>query len=113
MGLSAARSLSRRGWSVDVLEAGPAIGHPLAGSKGDARIFRLGYRESHYVEMAIAARSLWRELEGEVGRRLLHVTGQLSFGKADEVDAVAASLAHHGEPAERLTRHQARDRYPE
>jgi sarcosine oxidase len=113
LGLSAARSLARRGWSVEVLEAGDTIGHPLAGSKGDARIFRLGYPEPHYVEMAIAARSLWRELEGEVGRRLLHVTGQLSFGEADEVDAVAASLARHGEPAERLTPRAVRARYPD
>ena len=47
LGLAAARSLSRRGWSVDVLEAGDGIGHPLSGSKGDARIFRLGYPEPH------------------------------------------------------------------
>jgi sarcosine oxidase len=113
LGLSAARALSRRGWSVDVLEAGDAIGHPLAGSKGDARIFRLGYPEPHYVEMAIAARTLWRELEEEVGRRLLQVTGQLSFGETDEVDAVASSLARHGEPVERLTRREAYARFPE
>jgi sarcosine oxidase len=113
LGLSAARSLSQRGWSVHVLEAGDTIGHPLAGSKGDARIFRLGYPEPHYVEMALAARALWRELEGEVGRRLLHVTGQLSFGEPDEVDAVAASLARHGEPAERLTPREMRARFPE
>jgi sarcosine oxidase len=113
LGLSAARSLSRRGWSVEVLEAGASIGHPLAGSKGDARIFRLGYPEPQYVEMAIAARTLWRVLEAEAGRRLLHVTGQLSFGEADEVDAVAAALARHGEPAERLTQREARARFPE
>ena len=40
LGLSAAWSLSRRGWTVDVLEAAGAVGHPLSGSKGDARIFR-------------------------------------------------------------------------
>jgi sarcosine oxidase len=113
LGLSAARSLSRRGWSVEVLEAADAIGHPLAGSKGDTRIFRLGYPEPHYVEMAIAARALWRELEGEVGRPLLHVTAQLSFGESAEVDAVAASLARHGEPAERLTQREARARFPD
>ncbi len=56
LGLSAARSLTRRGWSVEVLEAGDTVGHPLSGSKGEARIFRLGYPEPHYVEMAVAAR---------------------------------------------------------
>jgi sarcosine oxidase len=113
LGLSAARSLARRGWSVEVLEAADTIGHPFAGSKGDARIFRLGYPEPHYVEMAIAARALWHELEGQVGRPLLHVTGQLSFGEADEVAAVAASLARHGEVAEPMTQGEARARFPE
>ena len=79
LGLSAAWSLSRRGWSVDVLEAASTVGHPLSGSKGDARIFRLGYREPHYVEMAVAARARWRELEDIAGRTLLHETGQLSL----------------------------------
>jgi sarcosine oxidase len=112
LGLCAARALTRRGWSIEVLEAGDLIGHPLSGSKGDARIFRLGYPEPHYVEMAIAARTLWRELEDEAGRRLLHVTGQLSFGDAAEVDAVAHSLARHGEPAERLAQRATRARFP-
>jgi sarcosine oxidase len=112
LGLSAARSLARRGWSVDVLEAGPTIGHPLAGSKGDVRIFRLGYPEPHYVEMAVAARALWRALEDEVGRPLLHVTGQLGLGEPAELDAVADSLVRHGEPAERLSARDAAARFP-
>jgi sarcosine oxidase len=112
LGLSAAWSLSRRGWSVEVLEAAGGVGHPLSGSKGDARIFRLGYREPRYVEMALAARTRWHELEDLSGRTLLHETGQLSFGRADEVDAVAAALARHGQPTERLTREEAATRCP-
>ena len=56
LGLSAAWALSRRSWSVLVLEAAAAVGHERSGSKGDARIFRLGYPEPHYVEMAVLAR---------------------------------------------------------
>ena len=56
LGLSAAWALTRRGWSVLVLEAAAAPGHERSGSKGDARIFRLGYPEPHYVEMAVLAR---------------------------------------------------------
>ena len=64
LGLSAAWALTRRGWSVDVLEAAGGIGHARSGSKGDARIFRLGYPEPHYVEMAVAGPArCWRELE--------------------------------------------------
>ena len=112
LGLSAAWSLARRGWSVDVLEAADAVGHPLAGSKGDARIFRLGYPEPHYVAMASAARTLWRDLEAESGRRLLHVTGQLSFGDSATVEALADSLADHDDAVEPMTRREAAARFP-
>ena len=57
LGLATARALARRGWRVLVLEAAGAPGHERAGSKGDARIFRLGYPEPHYVEMAALART--------------------------------------------------------
>jgi sarcosine oxidase len=112
LGLSAAWSLSRRGWSVDVLEAAGGRGHPLAGSKGDARIFRLGYPQPHYVAMASAARTLWRELEAQSGRALLHITGQLSFGDDQAVEALAASLAGHEDAVERMTRDEAAARFP-
>lgn len=112
LGLSAARSLSRRGWSVDVLEAADGIGHQVSGSKGDARIFRLGYPEPHYVEMATAARTQWRELEEQSGRRLLHVTGQLSFGDATTIEALAASLADHAGAVEPISRQEAAARFP-
>ena len=111
LGLSAAWSLSRRGWSVDVLEAADGIGHPLAGSKGDVRIFRLGYPDPKYVAMAIESRARWRELEASTGRNLLHVTGQLSFGDAESVEAVADSLTRHGERVEWLTASEARARF--
>lgn len=112
LGLSAAWSLSRRGWTVEVLEAAGGSGHPLAGSKGDARIFRLGYPQPHYVAMAKAAGTLWRELEAQSGRRLLHVTGQLSFGDAERITALAGSLADHENAAEPMTRQEARARFP-
>ena len=57
LGLSSAWALSRRGWDVVVLEAGTTPGHDRAGSKGDARIFRLGYPESHYAAMAVLAQA--------------------------------------------------------
>jgi sarcosine oxidase len=111
-GLAAAWSLSRRGWTVDVLEAADGVGHELAGSKGDARIFRLGYPELQYVGMAAAAGALWRELEEESGRRLLHVTGQLSFGDAAMLEALADALADHQGAVQPLTRREAEARFP-
>ena len=98
LGLAAAWALSERGWSVRVLDAGESAGHERCGSKGEARIFRLGYREARYVEMALLARNLWRSLEVASGRTLLRVTGQLSFGDAASVEDVGRALASHGVP---------------
>jgi sarcosine oxidase len=100
LGLSAAWALSRRGWSVRVFEAGASVGHERSGSKGEARIFRLGYREAHYVEMALLARDLWRSLESTSGRTLLQVTGQLSFGDPASVEDVSRALARHDVPGQ-------------
>ena len=111
-GLSAAWSLSRRGWAVDVLEAADHVGHVLAGSKGDARSFRLGYPELEYVAMAGAAGALWRELEHESGRQLLYITGQLSFGDTGMLEALADALADHPGAVVTLTQREAEARFP-
>ena len=103
LGLCAARALARRGWEVVVLEAAGTVGHARAGSKGDARIFRLGYPDPLYVEMALGARDLWLALEAAAGRPLLHTTGQVTFGDLAALDAIAAALAASGAPAEWLS----------
>jgi sarcosine oxidase len=107
LGLSAAWALTRRGWDVAVLEAADGVGHPRSGSKGDARIFRFGYPDPLYVEMAIRARALWRGLEAASGRRLLHGGGQMTWGDPAVLGAIAAALAAAGAPAEHLTPAQA------
>ena len=112
LGLSAAWALSRRHWRVTVLEAADVVGHDRSGSKGDARIFRLGYPEPVYVEMAIRARTLWRHLEAASGRQLLHGGGQVTFGDEASLDAIAASLAAVGSLAERLAPGEAARRFP-
>ena len=103
LGLCSARALARRGWRVLVLEAAAAVGHERSGSKGGARIFRLGYPDPLYVEMALGARDLWLALEAAAGRRLLHPTGQVTFGDGTALAAVAAALAASGAPAEWLS----------
>jgi sarcosine oxidase len=112
LGLSASWALTRRGWQVRVLDAGPALGHERSGSKGDARIFRLGYPEPHYVEMALRARVLWRALEASSGRQLLHEAGQLSFGDAGLVEDVRRALEVNDAPCAVLSTAQAADRFP-
>ncbi len=112
LGLSAAWALSRRHWSVTVLEAADAVGHDWSGSKGDARIFRLGYPEPVYVDMAVRARAFWHDLEAASGRRLLHGRGQVTFGDDASLDAIAAALAAAGSPSERLAPGEAARRFP-
>jgi sarcosine oxidase len=97
---------------VLVLEAAGAPGHARAGSKGDARIFRLGYPETHYVEMAQLARARWHDLEAATGRQLLHVTGQLTFGAEPALHAIAGALAAAGAPVERVSAATAARRFP-
>jgi sarcosine oxidase len=112
LGLSAAWALSRRHWRVTVLEAADTVGHDWSGSKGDARIFRLGYPEPVYVDMAVRARALWHDLEAASGRRLLHGRGQVTFGDDATLDAIAAALAAAGSPSERLAPGEAARRFP-
>jgi sarcosine oxidase len=97
---------------VTVLEAAGSIGHAGSGSKGEARIFRLGYPETLYVEMAIRAESLWRELEAATGRMLLRVTGQLSFGDDGALTSIAAALSAHDRATEMLTADDVTRRFP-
>ena len=95
-----------------VPEAAAALGHQRSGSKGDARIFRLGYPEPLYVEMALLARALWRALEADAGRPLLRVTGQVTFGDETPHQAIAAALTSAGAPAERISAAEAAPRSP-
>jgi sarcosine oxidase len=97
IGLSTAWHLARRGREVAVLERA-TVGHAGGGSHGSGRIFRLGYDDPRYVEMAKLALPLWRELEAESGTELLTTTGQITFGPG--LDRLHAGLLHAGAPAE-------------
>jgi sarcosine oxidase len=112
LGLSSAWALARRGWGVLVLEAAMEPGHERSGSKGDARIFRLGYPESHYVDMALLARTRWNDLEAATGTQLLHVTGQVTFGDQATLDAIATSMTAAGAPVEEIPAMAAARRFP-
>jgi sarcosine oxidase len=99
LGLSAARALARRGREVVVLEK-DTVGHRRSGSKGSARIFRLGYDDPGYVRLAMEAQRLWRELEAEVGTTLLTTTGQVTVG--DDLDVLAGAMESAGAPCRML-----------
>ena len=109
LGLSAARSLGRRGHDVVVCERA-TVGHGAAGSKGSARIFRLGYDDPGYVRLALVAQRLWAELEAEEETTFLVRTGQVSFGP--DLDVLADALGVAGAPYERVGPGELSRRFP-
>jgi sarcosine oxidase len=114
MGSAALCQLARRGLRVLGLERHQP-GHPFGSSHGLTRIIRLGYFEHpSYVPLLRRAYELWRELEAETGRPLLHVTGILELG-APESSVVAGTLHAarlHGLPHEVLDAGAVMRRFP-
>jgi sarcosine oxidase len=109
LGLAAGRALAARGYNVVVLERAE-VGHPGSGSKGAARIFRLGYPDPGYVRAARRSGELWRELEATSGRQILWPTPQLTLGAG--LRSVQKAMRAAGAPCELLTAAQAADRFP-
>jgi sarcosine oxidase len=99
LGLATAHALNGKR-DVLVLER-DAVGNQRAGSHGPTRIFRLGYADPHYIEMAKQARAIWHGLEAEYGKQILYPTPQLTFGPG--ADAVFDALTQAHVPVERLS----------
>jgi sarcosine oxidase len=110
LGLASARALTRRGRAVIVLEQ-EHVGHQAGGSKGSCRVFRLGYDDPEYVDLAMRARGFWAELEDECGQALLHPSPHLTFGPG--LDAVRQAMRSAGAHSELLPADEARARFPE
>lgn len=111
MGSAAAWWLARRGRAVTLIEQYEQ-GHCRGSSHGGSRIFRFGYPDPLYVNMAQAALPLWRELEDDAGLILLETTGGLDHGDPGMVSAIAAALRGCGVACEQLTGDEAGERWP-
>lgn len=108
-GLSAAIDLARRGYAVEVLEAGE-IPHPLAASTDISKVFRMEYGvDEVYMELAERAREGWLERNERLRRAgerpLYHETGVLM--------ASMEALAPGGYEYESLRWLEARGHSPE
>ena len=108
LGLATAYALRGRR-EVLVVER-ETVGHSRAGSHGPSRIFRLGYADPFYVDMARRALDGWTRLAAETGSAMLERTGQLSFGPgaADVLGALRAA----GAPVEELSEAAVEERFP-
>lgn len=114
MGGAAAYHLARRGYRVLGLDAFPR-GHTHGSSHGHSRIIRQAYHEApDYIPLIQRAYGLWRELEAESGRRLLHVNGGLIIGDpiGRTVVGTATSARLHGLPYEPLSPTEVGARFP-
>jgi len=111
MGSATAWRLAGRGHDVVLLEQFDLC-HDRGSSHGAVRVFRFSYDDPAYVEMAMKALPLWRELEEESGRAILSITGGYDFGPPERLDANARALATRGASFEMIDGAEVVERYP-
>jgi sarcosine oxidase len=81
MGSAAAQHLAERGHQVIAFDRFTPP-HTKGSSHGQTRMIRQAYWEDRrYVPLVLRAYELWRRLEKDSGRQLLHVTGGLVIGQ--------------------------------
>jgi len=111
MGSAALYHLARRGARVLGLEQFD-VAHDRGSSHGLSRIIRLAYYEHpSYVPLLRRSYELWRDLEHETGRQLLHITGSIDASRRDELVFAGSlrscelhDLAHEVLSSEELSR---------
>ena len=114
MGSAALYHLARRGQRVLGLDRF-AAGHDRGSSHGETRVIRLAYFEHpSYVPLVRRAYELWRELENEAARPLLHVTGIAEIGPPDGalVTGTLEAARLHDIPHELIAAPELMRRYP-
>lgn len=111
MGSAAAWQLAARGAEVTLVEQfGPT--HTRGASHGSSRIFRHGYLQPDYVELAARALAWWRRLEAETGAVVLTLTGAVDHGPESTTSALHDSLVDAGLAPRDLTPAAAASRWP-
>ncbi|MCA1576798.1 MAG: FAD-dependent oxidoreductase [Acidobacteria bacterium] len=116
-GVWIAYQLNRAGLSVLLLDAyGP--GNSRASSGGESRIMRLGYGpDAIYTRSAQRSLQLWKQFfeEYQSPTPLFHRTGVLWLARGQDTycEATLKTLKDVGAKAERLTRTQLTERFPQ
>ncbi len=113
-GSAALYQLARRGVRTLGIERF-APGHDRGSSHGETRVIRLGYFEHpSYVPLVRRAAALWRDVEIEAARTLMHVTGIVEIGPPDGtlIAGTLASARLHDLPHETLAAPDLMQRFP-
>mmetsp|Transcript_50066 Transcript_50066/g.128874 ORF Transcript_50066/g.128874 Transcript_50066/m.128874 type:complete len:397 (-) Transcript_50066:50-1240(-) len=112
MGLSVARAVAKTGRSCTLLER-KSIANSEGSSHGASRINRISYPQRHYMQMAIAARKQWAELEEESGRPLHVRTGSVFAGKPSTyLQDMIDNYREEGHPHQLLSANDANKMFP-
>jgi sarcosine oxidase len=115
MGSAAAQHLAERGKRVLGIEQFTSP-HDKGSSHGGSRMIRQAYFESpDYIPLVLRAYELWRRLEKDTGKRLLHITGGMNIGSGDGelVRRTIAASSEHSIPFEVLEGSAINTRFPE
>lgn len=115
MGSAAAYHLAMRGKRVLGIEQFTSP-HDLGSSHGGSRIIRQAYWESpDYVPLVLRASELWRRLERDTNRQLMHTTGILVIGSEDGalVGGTIAAAREHSIPIDVLQQREANAQFPQ
>jgi glycine/D-amino acid oxidase-like deaminating enzyme len=113
-GASLAHRLTLAGWEVTIVDP-YAPGHVRAASGHESRLIRFAHGSDRwYVRSARRARTLWRDLEEEAGRRLLIECGVAWFARRHDGWEAQSEVALREEnvPAVRLTAEEAARLFP-
>ncbi|MEO0999731.1 MAG: FAD-dependent oxidoreductase, partial [Pseudomonadota bacterium] len=113
-GLAAAWALIRRGWTAEVLEAGP-IPNPEAASADAHRLIRSHYAgQPGYAARIPEAFAAWEALWRDLGARHYVPRGILALSRkaGDWTERAGEALAAAGQPHEVLGANEAAARFP-
>lgn len=111
LGSSAAWHLAGRGHAITVLEQFEPE-HDRGSSHGSSRIFRVAYTNRVYIDLAVQALPLWRQVEEESETPVLTLTGAIDHGPESAVGALFDALLAAGQSVERLSIEAVAERWP-
>ncbi|MGB0497852.1 MAG: NAD(P)/FAD-dependent oxidoreductase [Rubricella sp.] len=113
VGLGTARALRRRGWEVEVIEAGP-LPNPNASSTDHHRLIRSHYPDPGYAARIPEAFRLWEALWADLGARHYVERGMLALSRSagDWTDRSRAALDARSMPYDLLDPEDIARRFP-